>query len=155
MISAYKPKFDSPFPEADPVPFPLLPAEELLLGGLSEEPPPLSDLWVFGEGAFFAIFSSSFFALAGDLCVGLSFGLGFGVLFSSGVDLVVDLALGFGVGLGVDFGVDFGVGFGVGFGVTEGVGFGVAEGLGFGVEDGVGFGVGFGVIKSGGGVGVI
>jgi hypothetical protein len=148
MISAYKPKFASPFPEADPVPFPLLPAEELPLGGLSEEPPPLSDLWAVGEGAFLAIFSSSFFALAGDLCVGLSLGLAFGVLFSAGVGLVVGLVLGLGVGLGVDFV------FGVGFGVTEGLGFGVAEGLGFGVEDGVGFGVDLGVIKFGGGVGV-
>jgi hypothetical protein len=134
MISAYKPKLASPFPEVDPVPFPLL--EELLLGGLSA--PSLSDLWAVGEGAFFANFSSSFFSLAGDLCVGLSLGLGFGARLSSGVGLV----LGLGLGLGVDFVL------GVGFGVAEGLG------LGFGVEDGVGFGVGFGVTKFGGGVGV-
>jgi hypothetical protein len=140
MISAYNPKLASPFPEVDPVPFPFPPLEELLLGGLSV--PSLSDLWAAGEGAFFAIFSSSFFGLAGGLCVELSLGLGFGARLSSGVGLAVGLVLGLGLGLGVDFGV----GFGVGFGVTEG--------LGLGVEDGVGFGVGFGVVKFGGGVGV-
>jgi hypothetical protein len=141
MISAYKPKFASPFPEADPVPFPFDPPGELSLGGLSEEPPPLSDLWALAEGAFLAILSS-FLASPGDLCAGLSLGLGFGVFFSSAVGFAVALPL----GLGVGFGVDLGVGFWVGFGF--------AEGLGFGVDGGVGFGVGLGVIKFAGGVGV-
>ena len=144
MISAYSPKLASPFPGVDPVPFPFAPFDELLLGGLSEEPPPFSDLWAAGEGTFLAVFSSSFFFsssfLEGDLCARFSPGLDFGVLLSSGVGFAAGLALGLGVGLGVDFGVGFGLGFGV------------AEGLGFG--DGVGFGVGFGVTKFGGGVGV-
>lgn len=140
MISAYMPKFASPFPEADPAPLPFAPLDKPLLSGLLEEPSPLSDLWAAGEGTFLAIFSSSFFVLAGDLCARLSLGLAFGVLFSSGVGFTAGLALGLGAGLGVDLGVGFGVGFGV------------AEGLDFG--DGVGFGVGFGVVKLGGGVGV-
>jgi hypothetical protein len=140
MISAYKPKFASPFPAAEPVPFPFVPLDALPLGGLSEELFPPSDLWAVGEGAFLANFSASFFVSAGDLCARPSLALGFGVLFSSGVGFAVGLALGFEVALGVDFGV----GFGVGFGVAETVGF----------DDGVGFGVGFGVIKFDGGVGV-
>jgi hypothetical protein len=138
MISAYGPKPASPFPGVDPVPFPFAPSDELLLGGLSEEPPPFSDLWAAGEGTFLAVFSSSF--LEGDLCARLSPDLDFGVLLSSGVGFAAGLALALGVGLGVDFGVGLRLGFGV------------AEGLGFG--DGVGFGVGFGVTKFGGGVGV-
>jgi hypothetical protein len=139
MISAYKPKFASPSPAAEPVPFPFEPLDALPVGGLSEELPP-SDLRAVGEGTFLAIFFSSCFVLVGDLCARLSLGLGFGVLFSSGVGF----AVGLGLGLGVDLGVDLGVGFGVGFGVDETVGF----------DDGVGFEVGFGVIKFGGGVGV-
>lgn len=127
-------------PGVDPAPFPFAPFDELLLGGLSEELPPFSDLWAAGEGTFLAVFSSSFSFLEGDLCTGLSLGLDFGVLLSSGVGFAAGLALGLGVGLGVDLGVGFTLGFDV------------AEGLGFG--DGVGFGVGFGVIKFGGGVGV-
>src|SRR5260370_5759745 len=130
MISAYSPKLASPFPGVDPAPFPFAPFDELLLGGLSGESPPFSDLWAAGEGTFLAVFSSSF--LEGDLCTGLSLGFDFGVLLSSGVGFAAGLALGLGVGLGVDLGV----------GVK--LGFGVAEGLGFG--DGVGFGAGFGVI---------
>jgi hypothetical protein len=140
MISAYKPKFASPFPEAEPEPFPFVPPDVLLLGGLSEELLPPSDLWAIGEDTFLAIFSSSFLVPAGDLRARLSLGLGFGALFSSGVGFAVGLAL----GLGAALGVDLGVGFGVGFGVADTVGF----------DDGVGFGVGFGVIKFGGGVGV-
>jgi hypothetical protein len=137
MISAYKPKFASPFPGADPVPFPFAPLDALPLGGLSEEPSPSSDLWAAGDDTFLAIFSSSFFMLAGDLCARFSLGLCFAVLFSSGVGFVVGLAL----GLGVALGVDLGVGLGDGFGVVEGLGF----------DDGVGFGV----VKFGFGVGVI
>jgi hypothetical protein len=140
MISAYKPKFASPSPAAEPAPFPFEPLDALALGGLSEELPPSSDLWIVGEGTFLAIFFSSCFVLAGDLCARLSLGLGFGVLFSSRVGF----AVGLGLGLGVDLGVDLGVGFGVGFGVAETVGF----------DDGVGFGVGFGVMRFGDGVGV-
>jgi hypothetical protein len=140
MISAYKPKFASPFPAAEPVPFPFVPLDALPLGGLSEELSPPSDFCAVGEGTFLAIFFSSCFVLAGDLCARLSLDLGFGVRFSSGADLAVGLTL----GLGVALGVDFGVGFGVGFGVVETVGF----------DDGIGFGVGFGVTKFGGGVGV-
>ena len=142
MISAYGPKPASPFPGADPVPFPFAPFDELFLGDLSEEPPPFSDLWAAGEGTFLAVFSSSF--LEGDLCARLSPDLDFGVLLSSGVGFAAGLALALGVGLGVDFGVGFRLGLGLGFGVAEGLGFG----------DGVGFGVGFGVTKFGGGVGV-
>ena len=138
MISAYRPKLASPFPGADPVPFPFALFDELLLDGLSEESPSFSDLWAAGEGTFLVVFSSSF--LEGDLCAGLSLGLDFGVLLSSGVGFAAGLGLSLGVGLGVDLGVGFRLGFGV------------AEGLGFG--DGVGFGVGFGVIKFGGGVDV-
>ena len=134
MISAYGPKPASPFPGADPVPFPFAPFDELFLGDLSEEPPPFSDLWAAGEGTFLAVFSSSF--LEGDLCARLSPDLDFGVLLSSGV--------GFAAGLALALGVGFRLGFGLGFGVAEGLGFG----------DGVGFGVGFGVTKFGGGVGV-
>jgi len=142
MISAYGPKPASPFPGVDPVPFPFAPFDELLLGGLSEEPPPFSDLWAAGEGTFLAVFSSSF--LEGDLCARLSPGFDFGVLLSSGVGFAAGLAVALGVGLGVDFGVGFKLGFGLGLGVAEGLGFG----------DGVGFGVGFGVTKFEGGVGV-
>ncbi len=142
MISAYGPKPASPFPGVVPVPFPFAPFDELLLGGLSEEPPPFSDLWAAGEGTFLAVFSSSF--LEGDLCARLSPGFDFGVLLSSGVGFAAGLAVALGVGLGVDFGVGFKLGFGLGLGVAEGLGFG----------DGVGFGVGFGVTKFEGGVGV-
>jgi len=142
MISAYSPKPASPFPGVDPVPFPVAPFDDVFLGGLSEEPPPFSDLWPAGEGTFLAVFSYSF--LEGDLCARLSPGLDFGVLLSSGVGFAAGLALALGVGLGLDFGVGLRLGFGLGFGVAEGLGFG----------DGVGFGVGFGVTKFGGGVGV-
>ena len=137
MISAYGPKPASPFPGVDPVPFPFAPFGELFLGGLSEEPPPFSDLWAAGEGTFLAVFSSSF--LEGDLCARLSPGFDFGVLLSSGVGFAAGLAVALGVGLGVDFGVGFKLGFGLGFGVAEGLGFG--DGVGFGVtkfEGGVG-----------------
>jgi hypothetical protein len=142
MISAYRPKFASPFPEADPAPFPFAPFDGLPLGGLSEEPSPLSGLWAVGEDRFFASFSSFFLVLEGDLCPGLSLGFDFGVLFSSGIDLAVGLALGLGLGLALGLGVGFGLGFGA------------DEGLGFGVEEGVGLGVGFGVSKFDGEAGV-
>src|SRR5260221_1578369 len=135
MISAYGQNPASPFPGVDPVPFPFAPSDELLLGGLSEEPPPFSDLWAAGEGTFLAVFSSSF--LEGDLCARLSPDLDFGVLLSSGVGFAAGLALALGVGLGVDFGVGFMLGFGLGFGVAAGLGFGDC--------------VGFGVTKFGGG----
>jgi hypothetical protein len=147
MISAYKPKFASPLPGAESVPVPFAPFTGLVFGGLPDSPS-FSDLCAVGEGApsFFAVFSSSFFGLVGDLWAELSLALDFGVLVSS--------ALGFAEGLVLDLGVGFGVGFGVNFGV----GLGVDVGLGFGVEGWVGFGVGdgvgLGVNKFGGGVGV-
>jgi hypothetical protein len=146
MISAYRPKFASPLPWLDAVPFPLL--EEFALGGLSVFPPAFSALCAVGEGVpwFLAIFSSSFFGWLGVLWAGFSLDLGVGVLLSWALGFAEGFALGFGVG----FAVGLGVGFGVVLGVELGLGFGVAEGLGRWVGDGVGFGV----CKFGDGVGV-
>ena len=161
MISAYKPKFASPLPGADPLPVPFGPFAKLAFAGLSVFAPSFSDLWVVGEGvpSFLAVFSSSFFGLPGDLCATLSLALGFGVLCSSALGLAEGLADGFGVpfglGLGVGLGEDVGLGFGVGLAVGNGVGLGVIGG-GVGVAEGFGVGVFSGTSGSGvagGGVG--